>query len=103
VSLEEYTGFYTMHVCGIVGTVIIGGVVNLLYFAHLFIDTPSHRLYRISFIVCGNLKMATAGRNMQFHSLEYNIFLNKVVLLATLPLISYTHNGDDTPKNPYSF
>jgi hypothetical protein len=30
----------------------------------LFINTPSHRLCRIILIVCGNLKMATAGRNM---------------------------------------
>ena len=33
-------------------------------------------------------------------NVEYNIFITKLCSLTTLtPLISYTHNGDDTHKN----
>jgi hypothetical protein len=41
---------------------------------------------------------AAVSQSLRNTALEYNIFLNKVVLLTTLRLISYTHE-DDTPKS----
>jgi hypothetical protein len=56
----EHTSLLIIYKQFTLDTVIKRGLMH----RDLFINTPSHRLYRLVLIVYGNLMMATAGRNM---------------------------------------